>query len=219
MAAQKKQKRKMFTEADARAWFMNLSHKDFVEICEAWNNNNLKIRLPRGYKDFEYDDWVNYFKKLNPRINKILSTSGIDILPTDGYTALMLWGDIIKSPHRINKIHQAQLTNAKDKDADTLTITELAENNDQMGVLKALRHNIAQKLEKGVATRDLSSLSKQLVEITDQIKRLERKSGARKNTKLADLIDGVPAKTPRKGGRGARSGSIRARITIDDLEA
>lgn len=207
-----KPKAPTFTEARAKRWFLELSHDEFKEMCKKWNERNFKLKLP---KNKDYEGWLNYFKDLPPSTIRILSSSGIDILSTEAYAALSRWHDIIKSPHRIEKLQQATLQRDK-KQKTGPSIAQLAAQNDQLGVLQALRDNIAAELEKGVATRDMASLSRQLIDVTDQIKALERKSGPRKNTELAKLMGEVQQKRSR--GNGARTTSFKARITIDDME-
>lgn len=207
-----KPKAQTFTEARAKRWFLELSHDEFNEMCKKWNERNFKIKLP---KDKDYEGWLNYFKDLPPSTIRILSSSGIDVLSTEAYAALSRWHDIIKSPHRIEKLQQATLRRDKTKKAGP-SIAQLAARNDQLGVLQALRDNIAAELEKGVATRDMASLSRQLIDVTDQIKALERKNGPRKNTELAKLMGEVQQKRSR--GNGARTTSFKSRITIDDME-
>ena len=207
-----KPKAQTFTEARTKRWFLELSHDEFKEMCKKWNERNFKIKLP---KDKDYEGWLNYFKDLPPSTIRILSSSGIDVLSTEAYAALSRWHDIIKSPHRIEKLQQATLRRDKTKKAGP-SIAELAARNDQLGVLQALRDNIAAELEKGVATRDMASLSRQLIDVTDQIKALERKNGPRKNTELAKLMGEVQQKRSR--GNGARTTSFKSRITIDDME-
>ena len=201
-----------FTEERAERWFMQQSHDDFLMLCKKWNERNLKLKLP---KNKDYEGWLNYFKDLPPSTIRALSSSGIDILSTEAYAALSRWHDIIKSPQRIEKLQQASLQRGKTKKAGP-SITELAAKNDQLGVLQALRDNIAAELEKGVATRDMASLSRQLIDVTDQIKALERKNGPRKDTKLAKLMGEVQQK--RQRGNGARNTSFKSRLTIDDIE-
>lgn len=207
-----KPKAPTFTEARAKRWFLELSHDEFIEMCKKWNERNFKLKLP---KNKDYEGWLNYFKDLPPSTIRILSSSGIDVLSTEAYAALSRWHDIIKSPHRIEKLQQASLQRDKTKKAGP-SIAELAAKNDQLGVLQALRDNIAAELEKGVATRDMASLSRQLIDVTDQIKALERKNGPRKNTELAKLMGEVQQK--RQRGNGARTTSFKSRITIDDME-
>lgn len=202
-----------FTEQRAEAWFMDLDRSEFLALAQQWNERNLKIKIP---KHTNYDQWLNYFKTLPPNTIKILSTSGLDILPTEAYAALSRWHDIIKSPHRIDKIHQSGLTSGEKKTGPD--ITELARNGDRMGVLCALRDNIAQKLEKGAGARDTASLAREMGEILDQIAELERRSGPKKNTRLAQLMGDDTKPAQRQRDKGARNTSFKSRITIDDME-
>lgn len=203
-----------FTEERARAWFMKLDRAEFLALSNDWNEQNLKIKLP---KLENYDQWLNHFKSMPPNVIKVLSTSGLDILPTEAYAALSRWHDIIKSPHRIDKIHQSGLTNDNAKRTGP-DITELARSNDRMGVLRAVRDRIAEKLEKGAGARDTASLAREMGEILDQIAELERKSGPKKNTKLASLLNDDNAPPPRQRDKGSRNTSFKSRITIDDME-
>lgn len=204
-------KKPVITEAMYHKWFYELDQPTFVYMCEQWNKKSLKIKLPRHTN---YDQWLNYFKTLPPNTIKILSTSGLDILPTEAYAALSRWHDIIKSPHRIDKIHQSGLTNDSQKQG--ANIIELARKNDRMGVLCAVRDEIAQKLAKGAGARDTAALAREMGDILDQIAELERRSGPKKNTKLAELMNTAPA--ARAAGKGARNTSFKSRITIDDTE-
>lgn len=198
-------------------WFFGLEPSYFVQLQKEWNEVNLKIALE---KHDNYDQWLNYFKTLSPNIIKVLATTGMDILPTEAYAALSMWHDIISHPHRINKIHQSGLTNPKGK-TKTKTITQLALANDRLGVLRATRDIIAEKLEKGAGSRDTAALTREMTEIMTQIADYEKRAGPRKESKLGQLMSDMPSsqrKRPGKNGGGARNTSIRSRITIKDTE-
>jgi hypothetical protein len=142
----------------------------------------------------------------------------VDFLPTEGYAALSRWHDIIKSPHRIDKIHQAGLTGQPDKTKKS--IRELAAQGDRMGVLCAVRDQLAEQMEKRASPRDTASLAREMGDILDQIAELEKRSGPRKGTKVSELLTefDVKRKRPGKNGGGARNTSFRARTTIKDVE-
>ncbi len=208
------QKKVVVTEKMHEDWFFKLDKEYFVKLCEEWNEKNFKIRIT---KQDNYDQWLNYFKKLSPTAVRALATSGVDILPTEGYAALRRWHDILSHPARIDKIHQAGLTN-RSGTAKGQDIVTLAKNGDRMGVLCAIRDRIAEKLEKGAGARDTASLSREMGDILDQIAELERKSGPKSGTKLNSLLGDFNAQAKRKPGAGARNTSYKSRITIDDKE-
>lgn len=205
-----------FTNKDFEQFFYALALDDFIEYAKVWNETKLKIKIP---KLDNYDQWLNYFKTLSPSVIRQLAISGVDFLPTEAYAALSRWHDIIKSPHRIDKIHQAGLTNQPDKNKQS--ITALARNNDRMGVLCAVRDQLAEKLEKGAGARDMASLAREMGDILDQIAELEKRSGPKKGTKLNELLGEftVKKKRPGKNGGGARNTSFKSRMTIADTEA
>lgn len=204
-------------ESDHEKWLFNLPAKYFVQLSKEWNERNLKIKIT---PQLNYDAWLNYFKKLSPNIVKMLASTGKDILSTEAYAALSMWHDIIGNPHRINKIHQSGLTDVP-LNKNTLSISQLALNNDRLGVLKATRDRIAEKLEKGAGARDTASLAREMTDIMTQIADYEKRQGPKKSTKLGQLLEDMPIvnkKRPPRNGNGARHTSFKSRVTIDDVE-
>jgi hypothetical protein len=196
-------------------WFFKLDQKHFLQLTKEWNDKNLKLKLT---KQQDYDGWLNYFKTMSPRSIKMLAATGQDFLPTEAYAALSMWHDIISNPHRINKIHQSGLTNAS-KGKDKQGIVALALKNDRLGVLKATRDNIAEKLEKGAGARDTAALAREMTEIMTQIADYEKRAGPKKKTMLGKLLNDMPdVKPKRAAGKGARNTSFKTRVTIEDLE-
>lgn len=144
---------------------------------------------------------------------------GKDSLNTEAYAALARWKDIIETPGRIDKIYQAGLTKPK---TEQKSIIELAKSNDKLGLLYAIRDQIAEKLEKGAGARDTANLAREMGEILDQISETEKRQGPKKNTKLAQLMGDIkmPNKVSgkRKQGNGARDRSYASKLTIEDVE-
>lgn len=210
-------KTKDILEALHERWFFKLKPAYFVKLQEEWNEVNLQIEL---LPQENYDAWLNYFKSLSPNKIKILAVTGRDILPTEAYAALSRWHDIISNPHRIDKIHQSGLTNPS-KDKDRKTILELARENDRLGVLKATRDQIAEKLEKGAGARDTAALAREMTEIMTQISDYEKRAGPKKTTLLGQLtgeVEEVRKRRPGSNGNGARNTSFKSRVTIRDVE-
>lgn len=211
-AGQQKLLERMFDK-----YFFGLSYKKFVQLTTDWNEENLKLNIPAQKN---YDEWLNYFKTLSPNQIKLLAQTGLDILPTEGYAALSRWHDIISNPQRIDKIHKAGLTGTGD---DKETITTLALANDRYGVLKAIRNQLASRLQNNPGNRDTADLAKQLTEVMTQIADYERRLAPDKKTVLGDLLSDMPTpgvkdKRPSRNGGGARQGSFRSRVTIKDVE-
>lgn len=212
----RKAKRKSTTDKLHDDWFFKQSHKYVVQLMKEWNEVNLNLKL-KDQKN--YDAWLNYFKKIPVSHIRILLGTGEDILGAEGYAALTRWVDIISNPGRIDKIHKAGLTGDHD---DAKTITALAAANDRYGVLKAIRDQLAAKLQNNPGNRDTADLSKQLTEIMTQIADYERRLAPDKKTVLGDLLSDMPSdvksKRPAKNGGGARQGSFSSRVTIKDIE-
>lgn len=205
-----------FGPKDFEQYFYALELEDFIQYTKIWNENSLKLKLP---KYTEYDQWLNYFKTLSPNVNQQLIVSGKDMLPTEAYSALTRWFDILSNPHRIDRIHQATMAGTPQK--GRVSIIDLARKNDRMGVLCAVRDQLAEQMEKRATARDMASLAREMGDILDQIADLEKKSGPKAGTKAASLIsdfDKRRNKRPGKNGGGARNTSFKSRVTIDDTE-
>lgn len=207
------------THVAFKEWFYKQPEEVFIFLTQEWNDRNLKIKIPNHD---DYDEWLNYFKRLSPRVVQTLAKTGVDFLPTDGYAALSRWHDIVKNPHRIDKIHQAGLTRTPTADKNQKTILELAQLGDRVGVLKAVRDEIAMKLQKGAGARDTAALSKEMTEVMAQINDIEKRQGAKKGTKAGSLMAEVDLRRrPGTNGGGARNTSYKSkatRVTIDDLK-
>lgn len=186
-------------------WFLSLDSKQMAELSRKWLSANILTDFPELDN---YDDWLNYFKKIPPLKIQELARVGQGILSTEAYAALTRWADILKSPHRIDKIYQAGLT--RTKEGERKSITELAQANDKLGVLYVIRDQIAEKLERGTGARDTANLAREMSEILDQISEEERRQGPKKNTVLAGLLADKP-----KRAKGARNGSFKAHMIAE----
>lgn len=205
-----------FGTKDFEQYFYALELEDFIQYTQLWNETRLKLKMP-NYKD--YDQWLNYFKTLSPNVLTQLVKSGKDFLPTEAYSALTRWFDILSNPHRIDRIHQATMAGTPTK--GKVSIIDLARKNDRMGVLCAVRDQLAEQMEKRATARDMASLAREMGDILDQIAELEKRAGPKKGTVAANLINSFDAKRkrPGKNGGGARNTSFKSRVTIDDTEA
>lgn len=208
-----KAKEPEITQARFKAWLFSLDSKTFTQLQKEWNEKNLKVDL-KPQKD--YDAYLNYFKTLPPSTVRVLITTGQGVLSTEAFAALLRWSDILSNPHRIDKIHQAGLTAPKKEKQKS--ITELATNNDLLGVLRATRDKIAEKLEKGAGARDTAALAREMSDIMSQIEAHEKRKAPSKNTMLGKLTDGMPSLKKRDRKSGVRGTSFSSRVTIDDVE-
>ena len=202
-------------EAAHEAWFFSQEPEYVVQLMKEWNESKLEITIK---KKKNYDDWLNYFKTMPASHIRMLAMTGQDILSAEAYAALRRWADIILNPGRIDKIHQAGLVGKANKKK---SIAGMALSNDRLGVLRATRDKLAEKLDKGAGTRDTSLLARELTEVMTQIADYEKRLGPKADTALGALFADMPDKLtnrPGKNGGGSRNTSFKARVTIDDLE-
>lgn len=213
--ANKKVVQPKITDMQFMAWFLKQKPATFVRMTEEWNEENLKITL-KGHVD--YDGWLNYFKTLPVNKLKLLSDTGLDILPAEAYAALSFWRDMMINPSRIKNIHRAGLTTSGKKQK---SISDHANENDRLGVLEGIRQMLAKKMDEGTGARDAGQLSAQMMEVMTQIEIYRRRAAPKAETPLGALMSdmpGIKAKRPSENGKGARHTSFASRVTIKDLE-
>jgi len=225
-AAKKPAKRKAppkpaFTRKMFEQKFYSLGLEDFQALCQLYVENQLNFKIEQQP---DYDHWFNYFKKIPASHTRLLVRIGQDILDSEAYAALRLWHDIISNPQRIAKVHQTSLTGPKGGDDG---IVAMALKNDRLGVLKATRDKLAEKLEKGAGARDTAAVARELTEVMTAIADYEKRQGPSKKTKLGKLLAGMPGaevgqtagkKRPGRNGGGTRNTSYASRVTIKDVE-
>lgn len=95
-------------------------------------------------------------------------------------------------------------------------------------MLKAIRDQLANRMQNNPGNRDTADLSKQLTEVMTQIADYERRLAPDKKTKLGDLLSDIPTgpsvaddiktKRPAKDGGGHRRTSFASRVTISDVK-
>lgn len=212
-----KKNKAAFTQAMFEKRFYAIGTDEFRALCEIYVEKQLKIKIK---KQPDYDHWLNYFKTFPASHIRILVKIGQDMLDAEAYSALRMWHDIISNPQRIGKIHQSALLGPKSKDGTGILAMALA--NDRLGVLKATRDKLAEKLEKGAGARDTAAIARELTEVMTQIADYEKRLGPKKSTVLGSLLESMPdvnAKRASKNGQGSRRTSFKSRVTIKDIEA
>lgn len=221
-AKPKTERKPPFTQKMFEQRFYSLSQDEFKALCEIYVEKQLKFKI---IKQPDYDHWLNYFKSFPASHIRLLVRIGQDMFDAEAFSALRMWHDIINNPQRIAKISQPTLRDNKGKNDNS--IVAMALKNDRYGVLCATRDAIAIKLEKGAGARDTAALARELTEVMTQIADYEKRSGPKKDTKLGQLLNGMPGantpssgakKRPGKNGGGARNTSYASRVTIKDIE-
>lgn len=126
-----------------------------------------ETNLPKGYKDFDYDDWLEFFRPIPPRRLKLYEKRD-DLIGAEGYAALKRWLEIVENPSRMDKLYQGRLKAQNDKN-----IMELAIGDDDEAFYESLIRENVQQLNSGNTspqetariTQNLSIFRKELRDI------------------------------------------------------
>lgn len=123
--------------------------------------------LPNGYENFDYDDWLEFFRPIPPRQLKLYEKRD-DLIGAEGYSALKRWLEIVENPSKMDKLYQGRLKAQNDKN-----IMELAVGDDDEAFYESLIRENVQQLNSGSTspqetariTQNLSIFRKELRDI------------------------------------------------------
>ena len=198
------------------AWFLRLSPKEYLELCKAWNSQQIGVTLPKDSDTWEYDEYFAWFKKQPSNAIKKLQVTGGDMLNTEAMAALRVWADILANPHRINKIHASSLSNKTKEDEKSLL--DKAREGDTLGVLSTQLERLIIESEKA-SPKDLPNYTRAISEMMEQINDLKRRQAPSTSTFLGRMLDdNIKKRRPSYQGGGTDKQKFKSRVLIEDVE-
>lgn len=162
------------------------------------DNKNL-LRLPRNYEDYDYDQWLEFFRKIP--VKKLAANQSwlMETIAGDGYAAAARWIEISREPSKMDKLHKSQLKAKTDKD-----VMELAIGDDDEAFYEALIKENVQQLNSGnVSPQEVARLSQNINIFRKELREI-RSRKPKQGTKLSRVLDEVakinkkPRKVPKK---------------------
>lgn len=166
-----------------------------------------KIELPSNWGDFNYDDWLEFFRKQPAQLlydnQRYLRT----VLPSDGYAAAARWIEIWNNPSKMDKLHKTQLKAKQDK-----SVMELAVGDDDEAFYEALiKENVEQLNSGNVSPQEVARLSQNINIFRKELREI-RSRKPKSNTKLAKVLAELNA--PKKQGHESASEAPKPEKTI-----
>ena len=192
------------------------------------------IKLPARSKDYSYDDWLEFFRKIPADQLENSQDELRNKIPVEGYAALSRWLEIIDNPSKMDKLYQGRLRaqaeaeimdvaigdddeavwialirkNAAQLDASTSSPQEVARLSQNLGIFRDKLHEIrARKPKKGsTLERVLEAAAKSATKSAKPAKKKATKvPKTAKNTKKSQKTAKIGTKTVKIGAKAAKT--------------
>lgn len=174
-----------------------------------------KFSLNGSNKSFDYDQWLNFFRKKSASELKQAQEELIDKIPADGYAALNRWIEILDNPSKMDKLYKGRLS----KDNKKKDIMKIAVGDNDEEFYKALiEENVEQLRSSGASQQEVARLSQNINIFRKQLHE-SRSRKPRKGTTLEQVLKAVnethnnKAKLVKKSSKKAKSTSVKNKET------
>lgn len=141
------------------------------------------VKLPKNFKEFNYDQWLDYFRGLPISSLNAMDRDLKQVIPTEGYAALKRWLEIIESPSKMDKLYQGRLKAQQDEDVMELAVGD----NDEAFYEALIRENVTQLNSGNVSPQEVARLSQNINIFRKELREI-RSRRPNKNTKLAKVL-------------------------------
>lgn len=166
------------------------------------------VELPKGYKDFDYDTWLEYFRPIPPRTLRAYEKRD-DLIGAEGYAALKRWIEIIENPSKMDKLYQGRLKAENDKN-----IMEVAVGDDDEVFYEALiRENVTQLNTSNISQQEVARLTQNINIFRKELREI-RSRKPKKGTVLEKVLEkaAIPAKSKTTGKKQGSKTASKATV-------
>ena len=168
------------------------------------NSQNDNISIPKDSDSYDYDSWLDYFRKLPISDLKRMDGECANTIPTEGYAALKRWLEIVDNPSKMDKLYQGRLKAQQDKN-----VMDLAVGDDDAAFYEALiKENVDQLNSGNVSPQEVARLSQNINIFRKELREIRSRT-PNKNTKLAKVLEALeqPKKQASKTDSESKTGS------------
>ena len=162
-------------------------------------------------KNYTYDDWLDYFRKVPTKelmeSRKYLS----EVLPVEGFAAASRWIEIIQNPSKMDKLYSARLKAKSEAD-----IMQIAVGDDDEAFYEALiRENVTQLNTSNISQQEVARLTQNINIFRKELREI-RSRKPKKGTVLEKVLERAalpkqPAK--KKASKTASKASVKKKTS------
>lgn len=153
---------------------------------------NDQFKLPPNYTELDYDQWLEFFRPIPPKRLRGLQEMD-DIIPGEGYAALMRWIEIIDNPSKMDKLYQGRLKADADKN-----IMDIAIGDDDEAFYEALiRENVTQLNTSNISQQEVARITQNINIFRKELRDI-RSRKPKEGTVLEKVLKEVTSGTKKK---------------------
>lgn len=163
-----------------------------------------------GTEKYDYDDWLEFFRLLNPR----LILDNIDwieenIPNSDGYAAARRWLEIFQEPSRMEKLYKARLDKQQNEDIMDIAIGD----DDEKFYVSLIRQNVSQLQSSSTSPQEVARLTQNINIFRKSLHDI-RSRQAKKGSVLEKVLNAAIEKPKaKKAPKKKPSTSVRKKTT------
>ena len=183
---------------------------DFIFWGESMKD---ELELPKGYRDFDYDAWLEYFRPIPPRTLRQYEKRD-DLIGVEGYAALMRWIEIIENPSKMDKLYQGRLKAENDKNIMEVAVGD----DDEVFYEELIRENVAQLSTSNISQQEVARLTQNINIFRKELREI-RSRKPKKGTVLEKVLEkaALPPKkkkpAKKKAPKTASKASVKKKTT------
>ena len=171
------------------------------------------VKLPKGYKDFDYDTWLEYFRPIPPRTLRAYEKRD-DLIGAEGYAALKRWIEIIENPSKMDKLYQGRLKAQAEADIMQIAVGD----DDEEFYMALIRENVQQLNTSNISQQEVARLTQNINIFRKELREI-RSRKPKKGTVLEQVLKKaeIPPKpkkpTKKKGSKSASKASVKKKTS------
>lgn len=149
----------------------------------------------KGTGEYDYDDWLEFFRRMPHTTVLAAKDELIDTLPSDGYAALMRWIEIILNPSKMDKLYKGRLDRENSDDIMEIAVGD----NDELFYETLIKQNTLQLNSSGTSPQEVARLTANINIFRKELREI-RSRKPKEGTALAKILAAAekPPKKPRK---------------------
>ena len=161
-------------------------------------------------KNYTYDDWLDYFRKIPTKelleSKKYLS----EVLPVEGFAAASRWIEIIQNPSKMDKLYSARLKAKSEAD-----IMQIAVGDDDEAFYEALiRENVQQLNTSNISQQEVARITQNINIFRKELREI-RSRKPKKGTVLEQVLKKaeIPVKQKKPAKKKAAKTASKAKLS------
>lgn len=164
----------------------------------------------KATKNYTYDDWLDYFRKIPAKELRESENYLSGVLPVEGFAAASRWIEIIQNPSKMDKLYSARLKAKSEAD-----IMQIAVGDDDEAFYEALiRENVQQLNRSNISQQEVARLTQNINIFRKELREI-RSRKPKKGTVLEQVLKKaeIPVKQKKPAKKRASKTASKAKLS------